>query len=144
MSNVEISESYHLKPQQLTEDNEIGEIYEDKGYSKIPLDQINLNTEPISISTDFSHSLFDNNIKSYIKVFLGFVVFIIILIIISILSGHFHYEKIENENEYLNNKIVVKQEVELNKTPIQYYNNQTINSNTTQNISIDNNINKLT
>ena len=144
MSNVEISESYHLKPQQLTEDNEIGEIYEDKGYSKIPLDQINLNTEPISISTDFSHSLFDNNIKSYIKVFLGFVVFIIILIIISILSGHFHYEKIENENENLNNKIVVKQEIELNKTPIQYYNNQTVNSNTTQNISIDNNINKLT
>ena len=38
MSNVEISESYHLKPQQLTEDNEIGEIYEDKGYSKIPLE----------------------------------------------------------------------------------------------------------
>ena len=144
MSNVEISESYHLKPQQLTEDNEIGEIYEDKGYSKIPLDQINLNTEPISISTDFSHSLFDNNIKSYIKVFLGFVVFIIILIIISILSGHFHYEKIENENENLNNKIVVKQEIELNKTPIQYYNNQTVNANTTQNISIDNNINKLT
>ena len=143
MSNVEISESYHLKPQQLTEDNEIGEIYEDKGYSKIPLDQINLNTEPISISTDFSHSLFDNNIKSYIKVFLGFIVFIIILIIISILSGHFHYEKEEIQNENLNNKIVVKQEIEFNKTSIQSYNNQTVNENITQNISIDNNINKL-
>ena len=140
MSNVEISESYHLKPQQFTEDNEIGEIYEDKGYSKIPLDQINLNTEPISISTDFSYSLFDNNIKSYIKVFLGFVVFIIMLIIISILSGHFHYEKIEIENENLNNKIVVKREIELNKTSIQSYSNQTISENITKNISIDNNI----
>ena len=143
MSSVEISESYHLKPQQFGEDNEIGEIYEDKGYSKIPLDQINLNTEPISIITDFSHSLFDNNIKSYIKVFLGFIVFIIILIIISILSGHFHYEKEEIQNENLNNKIVVKQEIEFNKTSIQTYNNQTVNENITQNISIDNNINKL-
>ena len=72
------------------DDNEIGETYEDRGYSKIPLDQINLNTEPISISNEFSHSLFDSNIKSYIKVFLGFIVFIIVIFIISILSGHFH------------------------------------------------------
>ena len=143
MSNVEISESYHLKPQQVGEENEIGEIYEDKGYSKIPLDQINLNTEPISISTDFSHSLLDNNIKSYIKVFLGFIVFIIILVIISILSGHFHYEKVEIDNENLKNKMIVKQEIELNKTSIQTDNNQTVNENITKKILINNNINNL-
>ena len=102
-SNVEISESDHFKTMQ-DDDNEIGETYEDRGYSKIPLDQINLNTEPISISNEFSHSLFDSNIKSYIKVFLGFIVFIIVIFIISILSGHFHYEKIEpNENTVTEN-----------------------------------------
>ena len=105
MSKVEISESGHLNNADDMDDNEIGETYEDRGYSKIPLDQINLNTPPISISNDFNHSFMDNNIKSYIKVFLGFVVFVILLFIISILSGHFHYEKVEiNENDEMKNQ----------------------------------------
>ena len=106
-SKVEISETDRFKTMPENEDNEIGETYEDKGYSKIPLEQINLNTEPISINNEFSHSiLFNNNIKSYIKVFLGFIIFIIIIFIISIISGHFHYEKRESNikmNENLNN-----------------------------------------
>ena len=144
MSNVDITDSDHLRNIQYNEDgNEVGEIYEEKGYSKIPLDQINLETEPISITNDSSYSIFDPNIKSYIKVFLGFIVFIIILFIISILSGHFHYEKIEmNANEGLNgqnfNKINQKQEVDLSKTSIQLSNNQTENPNITENITNNN------
>ena len=144
MSNVDITDSDHLRNIQYNDDgNEVGEIYEEKGYSKIPLDQINLETEPISITNDSSYSLFDINIKSYIKVFLGFIVFIIILFIISILSGHFHYEKIEmNENEGLNgqnfNKINQKQEVDLSKTSIQLSNNQAENPNITANITNNN------
>ena len=135
MSNVEISESDHLKSIHYNEDNEIGETYEDRGYSKIPLDQINLNTPPISISNDFSQSFLDDNIKSYIKVFLGFAIFVILLFIISILSGHFHYEKAEiNENDAmknqrLNKNLNVKQEDNATKTPIQSNQNQTINNN---------------
>ena len=136
MSNVEISESGHLNNSKDLDDNEIGETYEDRGYSKIPLDQINLNTPPISISNDFSHSFIDNNIKSYIKVFLGFAIFVILLVIISILSGHFHYEKVEknendiNKSERLNKNLNDKQEDNnAIKTPIQSDKNQTINDN---------------
>ena len=95
-----------MKKVDISESNEIGEIYDDKdkGYSKIPIEQINLNTEPIEIINDFTQSFFDSNIKSYIKVFLGFVIFVIILLLISILSGHFHYEKPDiNENNDNNN-----------------------------------------
>ena len=49
MAKVEVSESSHLNFGNGLEEDEIGEVYDDKGYSKIPLDQINLNTEPISI-----------------------------------------------------------------------------------------------
>ena len=143
MSNVEISESGHLNNTNDIDDNEIGETYEDRGYSKIPLDQINLNTPPISISNDFNHSFMDNNVKSYIKVFLGFVIFVILLFIISILSGHFHYEKVEiNENDAiknqrLNKNLNAKQENNsANKTPIQSDKNQKINNNIN---NVDNN-----
>ena len=98
MLKVDISES----PNVLGENEEDN----DKGYSQIPIDQINLNTEPISIINDFNHSILDTNIKSYIKVFLGFVIFVIILLLISILSGHFHYEKPEiSEKKQDNTKI---------------------------------------
>ena len=133
MSNVEISESAHLKNIQDNEDIEIGETYEDRGYSKIPIDQINLNTEPITISSDYSRSIFDVNIKSYIKVLLGFIVFIIILFMISILSGHFHYENVENnekeniKNENEINNINIKQDKALNETFIN--NNNTLKDN---------------
>ena len=143
MSNVEISESGHLNNTNDIDDNEIGETYEDRGYSKIPLDQVNLNTPPISISNDFNHSFMDNNVKSYIKVFLGFVIFVILLFIISILSGHFHYEKVEiNENDAiknqrLNKNLNAKQENNsANKTPIQSDKNQKINDNIN---NVDNN-----
>ena len=132
MSSVEISELDHFKTTQYNDDNEIGETYEEKGYSKIPLDQINLNTEPISITNDFSHTFFDTNLKSYFRVFLGFIVFIIILFMISILSGHFHYEKVDmNENEkikYENKKILI-QENDINETPLKLPINQTLNLN---------------
>ena len=148
MSNVEISESGHLNNSKELDDNEIGETYEDRGYSKIPLDQINLNTPPISISNDFSHSFIDNNIKSYIKVFLGFVIFVILLFIISILSGHFHYEKVEknkndiNKSERLNKNLNDKQEDNnAIKTPIQSDKNQTINDNNNNNNIGNNNKN---
>ena len=134
MSNVEISESDHLQNVQYNDENEIGETYEDKGYSKIPLDQINLNTEPISINNDFSHALFDTNIKSYFRVFIGFIIFIIILYTISILSGHFHYEKVDmNENGRMKteNKMNLKQEVEMPKTPLKSSFNQKLNHNST-------------
>ena len=88
MSRLEITESSKLKS---SKDNEIGVIYDDKDYIKIPLDQINLNTEPISIINDFGHSLFNNSVKSYIKIIFGFIVFLIIIILISILANHFHY-----------------------------------------------------
>ena len=95
-----------MKKVDISESNEIGEIYDDKdkGYSKIPIEQINLNTEPIEIINDFTQSFFDTNIKSYIKVFLGFVIFVIILLLISILSGHFHYEKPDINETNNNNK----------------------------------------
>ena len=96
MLKVDISES----PNVLGENEEDN----DKGYSQIPIDQINLNTEPISIINDFNHSILDTNIKSYIKVFLGFVIFVIILLLISILSGHFHYEKPEISEKKQDNK----------------------------------------
>ena len=96
MLKVDISES----PNVLGENEEDN----DKGYSQIPIDQINLNTEPISIINDFNHSILDTNIKSYIKVFLGFVIFLIILLLISILSGHFHYEKPEISEKKQDNK----------------------------------------
>ena len=96
MKKVGISES----PNEISENDED----KDKGYSKIPIEQINLNTEPISIINDFNHGYLDSNIKSYIKVFLGFVIFVIVLLLISILSGHFHYEKPEfTENDNNNN-----------------------------------------
>ncbi len=146
MSKVEISESGHLNNADDMDDNEIGETYEDRGYSKIPLDQINLNTPPISISNDFNHSFMDNNIKSYIKVFLGFVVFVILLFIISILSGHFHYEKVEiNENDAMKNQRLNKnlnakmENNNANKTPIQSDKAQMINDNIN---NVDNNNNK--
>ena len=104
MAKVEMSESAYLKQPKEPEENEIGEIYGDKGYRQIPIDQINLNTEPISIINDFNHSILDTNIKSYIKVFLGFVIFVIILLLISILSGHFHYEKPEISEKKQDNK----------------------------------------
>ena len=82
-----------MKKVDISESNEIGEIYDDKdkGYSKIPIDQINLNTEPISIINNFRQSYCNDNIKSYIKCFFGIIIFIIILILISVLSRHFHY-----------------------------------------------------
>ena len=91
MSRLEITESSMLKYSKDNEDNEIGVIYDDKDYTKIPLDQINLNTEPISIINDFGNSLFNNSVKSYIKIIFGFIVFLIIIILISILANHFHY-----------------------------------------------------
>ena len=88
--------------------NEIGENEEDndKGFSKVPIEQINLNTEPISIISDFSYNFFDSNIKSYIKVFFGFIVFVIFLIVISTLSGKFHYDKPEINNNNKNNNTI--------------------------------------
>ena len=143
MSNVEVSDSDELKIRRKnSEENEIGELYGDKGYSKIPLDQINLNTEPISIMNDFSHSFFDLdfNIKSYVKVFLGFAVFIIILFAISILSGHFHYHKDDdNDNKIKDlqkNKMPLKED--MSKSPIQS-NNKTINADININITNKNN-----
>ena len=91
MSRLEITESSKLKSSKDNEDNEIGVIYDDKDYTKIPLDQINLNTEPISIINDFGNSLFNNSVKSYIKIIFGFIVFLFIIILISILANHFHY-----------------------------------------------------
>ena len=136
MSNVEISELNHFKTTQYNDDNEIGETYEEKGYSKIPLDQINLNTEPISITNDFSHTFFNTNLKSYFRVFLGFIVFIIVLFMISILSGHFHYEKVdmnEKENMKYENKMILKQENNIHGTPLNVPINQTLNLNDNKN-----------
>ena len=101
-----------MKKVDISESNEIGEIYDDKdkGYSKIPIEQINLNTEPIEIINDFTQSFFDTNIKSYIKVFLGFIIFVIILLLISILSGKFHYEKPEISQNNNNNNNLSKNE----------------------------------
>ena len=91
MAKLEISESSYLKVSNGIEENGIGEIYDEKEYSKIPIRQINLNTEPISIINNFRHSYFNDNIKSYIKCFFGIIIFIILLILISVLSRHFHY-----------------------------------------------------
>ena len=96
MKKVKISESA----------NYMGENEEDdgKGFSKVPIEQINLNTEPISIISDFNYNFFDNNIKSYIRVFLGFVIFVIFLLLISTLSGKFHYDKPEIDGNRNNNQ----------------------------------------
>ena len=96
MKKVNISESA----------NYMGENEEDdgKGFSKVPIEQINLNTEPISIISDFNYNFFDNNIKSYIRVFLGFVIFVIFLLLISTLSGKFHYDKPEIDGNRNNNQ----------------------------------------
>ena len=91
MSKLEITESSILKSSKDNDDNEIGVIYDEKDYTKIPLDQINLNTEPISIINNFRHSLFDSSVKSSIKIIFGFLVFLFIIILISILANHFHY-----------------------------------------------------
>ena len=91
MSQLEITESSFLKTSKNYEENEIGVIYENQDYTKIPIDQINLNTEPISIINNFHHSFINNNIKAYIKVIFGLLVFIIIIVLISLLSSHFHY-----------------------------------------------------
>ena len=98
MKKVNISESA----------NYMGENEEDdgKGFSKVPIEQINLNTEPISIISDFNYNFFDNNIKSYIRVFLGFVIFVIFLLLISTLSGKFHYDKPEINNNNENNNTI--------------------------------------
>ena len=139
MSNVEISEMDKLKRKD-SDDNEIGESYEDRGYSKIPLGQINLNTEPIDISNEFTHSLFGDNIKSYIKVFLGFVIFVILLIIIAILSGHFHYEKLEtnvhNENKNVHEREEVKSAIPSTKQPEISSQNNNTNPNVNQTLKI--------
>ena len=95
MARIEMSESSYLKQQRDNEENEIGELYGEKGYTRIPIDQINLNTEPISIINNFRQSLLNDNIKSYIKVVFGFLVFIIVIVLISILSSYFHSEKID-------------------------------------------------
>ena len=70
MAKLEISESSYLKVSNGIEENGIGEIYDEKEYSKIPISQINLNTEPISIINNFRQSYCNDNIKSYIS---GFV-----------------------------------------------------------------------
>ena len=101
MAKVEVSESSHLNFGNGLEEDEIGEVYDDKGYSKIPLDQINLNTEPISITNEYNHPFLGINIKSYIKVFFGFLAVLILLILISILTDHFHHDKIEPNNSKL-------------------------------------------
>ena len=145
MSKVEVSESDQLNLRKDSTDNEIGETYEDKGYSKIPLDQINLNTEPISITSGYNRTFIDNNIKSYIKVFLCFVVFAILIFTISILYGHFHYEKVEvNEKDglkdkHLNKNLNIKNENNktLSQTPIQSEKNQTINETINKNVTDD-------
>ena len=95
MARIEMSESSYLKQQRDNEENEIGELYGEKGYTRIPIDQINLNTEPISIINNFRQSLLNDNIKSYIKGVFGFLVFIIVIVLISILSSYFHSEKID-------------------------------------------------
>ena len=91
MSQLEITESSILKMPKDKEENEIGVIYENKDYTKIPIEQINLNTEPISIINNFSQSFINNNIKAYIKAIFGLLVFIIVIVLISFLASHFHY-----------------------------------------------------
>ena len=123
MKKVNISESA----------NYMGENEEDdgKGFSKVPIEQINLNTEPISIISDFNYNFFDNNIKSYIRVFLGFVIFVIFLLLISTLSGKFHYDKPEIDGNRNNNQ---------NNTNDSYenFNNDNNNKNDTLNNNVKN------
>ena len=123
MKKVNISESA----------NYMGENEEDdgKGFSKVPIEQINLNTEPISIINDFNYNFFDNNIKSYIRVFLGFVIFVIFLLLISTLSGKFHYDKPEIDGNRNNNQ---------NNTNDSYenFNNDNNNKNDTLNNNVKN------
>ena len=131
MAKLEISESSYLKISNGIEENGIGEIYDEKEYSKIPISQINLNTEPISIISDFSYNFFDSNIKSYIKVFFGFIVFVLFLIVISTLSGKFHYDKPEIDGNRNNNQ---------NNTNDSYenFNNDNNNKNDTLNNNVKN------
>ena len=123
MKKVNISESA----------NYMGENEEDdgKGFSKVPIEQINLNTEPISIISDFNYNFFDNNIKSYIRVFLGFIIFVIFLLLISTLSGKFHYDKPEIDGNRNNNQ---------NNTNDSYenFNNDNNNKNDTLNNNVKN------
>ena len=123
MKKVNISESA----------NYMGENEEDdgKGFSKVPIEQINLNTEPISIINDFNYNFFDNNIKSYIRVFLGFIIFVIFLLLISTLSGKFHYDKPEIDGNRNNNQ---------NNTNDNYenFNNDNNNKNDTLNNNVKN------
>ena len=123
MKKVNISESA----------NYMGENEEDdgKGFSKVPIEQINLNTEPISIINDFNYNFFDNNIKSYIRVFLGFIIFVIFLLLISTLSGKFHYDKPEIDGNRNNNQ---------NNTNDSYenFNNDNNNKNDTLNNNVKN------
>ena len=84
------------------EEDEIGESYGNRGYIKIPMDQINLNTEPISITNN--NSFLRNNIRTYTKAFLGFLAVFILLIIVSILASHFHHE-IELNKLKINNNL---------------------------------------
>ena len=132
MKKVDISESTN---EIIENDEEL-----DKGYSKIPIEQINLNTEPISIINDFSSSFFDNNIKSYIKVFLGFIIFVIILLLISILSGKFHYEKPEISKNNNNNNNLSKNENNKDNKDI---NNAAENKNKMNNKKINLNLRRL-
>ena len=90
MPKIDILETSNLNDENNFEEDEIGESYGNRGYIKIPIDQINLNTEPISITNN--HSFLRNNIRTYAKVFLGFLAVFILLIIVSILASHFHHE----------------------------------------------------
>ena len=101
MPKIDILETYNLNDENNFEEDEIGESYGNKGYIKIPIDQINLNTEPISITNN--HSFLRSNIRTYTKVFLGFLAVFILLIIISILASHFHHDIELNKLKIRNN-----------------------------------------
>ena len=90
MPKLDMLETSNLNNENNFEEDEIGESYGNRGYIKIPIDQINLNTEPISITNN--HSFLRNNIRTYAKVFLGFLAVFILLIIVSLLASHFHHE----------------------------------------------------
>jgi hypothetical protein len=101
MPKIEMLETSNLNNENNFEEDEIGESYGNRGYIKIPIDQINLNTEPISITNN--HSFLRNNIRTYAKVFLGFLAVLILLIIVSILASHFHHEIELNKLKISNN-----------------------------------------
>ena len=102
MPKIDVLETSNLNQENNFEEEEIGESYGNRGYIKIPMDQINLNTEPISITNN--HSFLRNNIRTYTKVFLGFLAVFILLIIVSILASHFHHE-IEINKLNINNNV---------------------------------------